>query len=132
MTESDHEILGRILAERGHFGHREHLELAWNLLGSYEREEDAQLAAAGALRHLARQHGMPDRYHETITASWVHLVALHHAAGAGTSFDEFIEENPALLNSQLLDGHYSREILGSGEARARWVKPDLRAFPAAA
>ena len=132
MTESDHETLGRILAERGRFGHREHLELAWNLLGSYEREEDAQLAAAGALRHLARQHGMPNRYHETITASWVHLVALHYAHGAAASFDEFIAENPALLNSQLLDGHYSRNVLGSGEARARWVKPDLRAFPAAA
>jgi hypothetical protein len=131
MTESDHEILARILAERGRFGHREHLELAWNLLGKYGRE-DAQMAAADALRHLARKHGMPNRYHETITASWVHLVALHHAAGAAGSFDEFIAENPALLNSQLLEGHYSRRLLGSGEARARWVKPDLRAFPAAA
>jgi hypothetical protein len=34
---------------------------------------------AAAVRHVAALHGMPDRYHETITRSWVHVVALHRA-----------------------------------------------------
>lgn len=124
-----HEILHEILASRNRFGHREHLELAWRCLDRYELDA-AHQAVAGALRHLAGLHAMPHRYHETLTASWVHLVALHRADSAATSFDAFLTDNPSLLDSHLLEGHYSRELLRADDARARWVAPDLRAFPA--
>ncbi len=131
MADDEHELLTRILAERGRFGHREHLELAWNLLGRHELAE-AQRAAGRMLRHLARLHGMPDRYHETLTASWVHLVALHRVHDAATSFDVFVAHNQGLLDSHLLDRHYSPALTASDAARARWAEPDLRAFPAVA
>ncbi len=129
MADSGHDILQEVLAARGSFGHREHLELAWRCLDRYERHA-AHQAVAGALRHLASLHGMPHRYHETLTASWVHLVALHRADSAAPSFDEFLAENPSLLDPQLLDRHYSRELLSREDARARWTPPDLRELPA--
>jgi hypothetical protein len=122
------DILDEILATRDRFGHREHLELAWRCLDRYELE-DAHQAVAGALRHLAGLHGMPHRYHETLTAAWVHLVALHRADSPATSFDAFLTGNPSLLDSHLLERHYSRELLAGDDARARWTAPDLRAFP---
>jgi hypothetical protein len=131
MSEPGIDILQRILATRGGFGHREHLELAWTCLDRYDLAT-AHEAVRTAVRHVADLHGMPDRYHETLTRSWVHVVALHRALGAGDSFDAFIAANPALLAKDLLGRHYSRSLLQSGAARARWAQPDLGAFPALA
>lgn len=89
--------------------------------------------APSALRFgLAVQHGTPGKYHETITRSWVQLVALHWTDGKAESFDEFIADNPALLDRHLLDRHYSRELISSPRARKRWIQPDRRAFPVGA
>jgi hypothetical protein len=128
MREGDLDILRRILGARGAFSHREHLELAWNYLALYEVDE-AQRAVGSAIRHVARLHGMPDRYHQTITRSWVQLVALHRLGSDARSFDEFIAENPGLLDRRVLDRHYSRELIASPRARARWTEPDLAALP---
>jgi hypothetical protein len=128
VRRHDLDILESILAARGGFSHREHLELVWNYLGMYETE-DAQRAVASAIKHMASTHGAPDKYHETVTRCWVHLVAVHRAGSDADSFDEFIAANGGLLDRHLLDGHYSRGRLGSAEARAGWTEPDLRALP---
>jgi hypothetical protein len=129
MNDADLEILETIIHARGGFGHREHLELAWNYLNG-EGTDAAHRKMARAIRVLAVRHGTPEKYHETITRTWVHLVALHRANSRAASFDEFIAENPGLLDSRLLGRHYSRESLGSAAARAGWVSPDLRPLPA--
>lgn len=129
MSEPGLDILNRILATRGGFGHREHLELAWTCLDRYDVDA-AHHAATTAVRHLAGRHGMPDRYHETITRSWVHVVALHRALEPARSFDAFIAAHPVLLTKDLLSRHYSPPVLHSPSARAHWAEPDLRAFPA--
>jgi hypothetical protein len=126
--QRDIEILQRILDTRGGFGHREHIELAWTYLGLYT-VDNAQRAVRDGIRHVAKLHGAPDKYHETITRSWTHLVAVHRAHGDGDSFDEFIAANPGLLDRQLLGRHFSRELIGSPEARARWLGPDVRELP---
>jgi hypothetical protein len=131
MHERDLPVLCRILEMRGGFGHREHLELTWNYLGMYEIGGAHQTAAC-AIRHVANLHGVPDRYHATITRSWVHLVAIHRQASEARSFDEFIAHNPRLLDRHLLERHYSRELIASSEARTRWVEPDIRQLPALA
>jgi len=130
MRDRDLDVLTGILETRGRFGHREHLELAWTYLDRYEIET-ANTAMAAAIRHVAELHGAPDRYHDTITLSWVHLVAVHRRHGDHGSFDEFIAENPGLLDRQLLAGHYSPELLASEGARIRWTEPNLRALPCA-
>jgi hypothetical protein len=131
MSEPGIDVLQRILATRGDFGHREHLELAWTCLDRYDLTT-AHEAVRTAVRHVAQRHGMPERYHETITRSWVHVVALHRALAPGDSFDAFIAANPGLLTQDLLSRHYSQPLLKSPAARTQWAEPDLRAFPALA
>jgi hypothetical protein len=131
MRKQDLDILQSIVVTRGGFGHREHLELVWSYLQIYDAAATHR-AVRAAIRHLASAHGAPDKYHETITRSWVHLVVLHRAESAAESFDEFIGGNSGLLNRHLLEAHYSREVLSSPEARVRWTEPDLRELPTAA
>lgn len=128
MREPDLKILQRILDTAGGFSHREHLEQVWNFLRIYDIDT-ATRAVASAIRHVAAMHGGPAKYHETITRSWVHLVALHMAASKAETFARFISENPGLLDRQILDRHYSRELISSNQARIGWVQPDLRALP---
>ena len=131
MRKRDLDIVQSIVLTRGEFGHREHLELAWSYLQIYDVAATHR-AVRAAIRHLASAHGAPDKYHETITRAWVHLVVLHRAESEAESFDEFIAGNSGLLNRRLLEAHYSREVLSSPEARVRWTGPDLRELPSAA
>lgn len=112
----------------GKFGHREHLELAWNYLDRYPLAV-AKRAMASAIRRIAAEHGAADKYHETLTLAWVHLVAVHRERWPASTFGEFIGRNPQLLDSHLLDGHYSSDVLWRGGARAAWTEPDLRTLP---
>ena len=132
MGDAGPDILERIVASRGGFGHREHLELAWTCLDRYRDVDAAHQTVAAAVRHVAQRHGMPDKYHETLTRAWVVVVALHRALDAGESFDAFIAAHPRLLDRSLLSRHYSEPVLLSQAARAHWAEPDLRAFPALA
>lgn len=121
--------LDAVLQSRGGFGHREHLELAWRYLHAVDVER-APLLMSNAIRHVAASHGMPDRYHHTITLSWLRLVAVHVNRWDEPTFDEFIARNPGLLDRQLLSHHFTAAVLGSSDARATWVNPDLRPLPA--
>lgn len=131
MRRSDVAILDEIIRTRGGFGHREHLELAWNFLRLHPIE-DAEGVMIAAIRHIARQHGAEDRYHETITRAWLRFVAVHMQRWGAESFEEFIEGNPDLLDPKLIEHFYSRELIFGEPARAVWVDPDLRQLPALA
>ena len=128
VDKSDVDTITRIIETRGGFGHREHLELAWNYLGAGE-PEDAYRQVREAIQHVAVLHDAPDRFHETITRVWVRLVDVHLAGSEARSFDEFIADNSGLLDGSLLSRHYSRELIGSPDARAHWLEPDLRPLP---
>lgn len=128
MDDRGEELLHQIVSARGGFGHREHLELAWNYLAEYP-DTTAETMMASAIRALARGHGALDRYHETMTRSWVRLVAIHRGAGEASSFEDFIEANDGLLDRGLLQRHYSPDLLWSDRARGGWVAPDLRPLP---
>lgn len=129
MDDRYADALHQVLAARGGFGHREHLELAWTYLSRYPAAE-AERAMTDAIRYVANLHGAPERYHETLTRSWLRLVAVHRRASHAESFDEFMGENGGLLDRQLLDRHYSPGVLFSDPARKRWIAPDLRPLPA--
>jgi hypothetical protein len=131
MRRSDVEVFQAIISKRGGFGHREHLELAWTYLRLHPIEEGERVMIA-AIRHIARQHGAQDKYHDTITRAWLRCVAVHMQRWGAASFEEFIERNPDLLNRKLLEHFYSRELIFGASARAGWVEPDLRALPALA
>lgn len=129
IRNRDLEILHEILDTRGGFGHREHLELAWNYLRLYPIDEAAGVMVA-AIRHIARLHRGEDKYHETITRAWLHFVAVHSQRWGAESFEGFIERNPDLLDQKLIGHFYSRELIRSQAARATWAVPDLHRRPA--
>ena len=84
----------------------------------------------GAVRHVARRHGAEDKYHETMTRAWLQFVAVHMERWGAESFEAFLEANPDLLDSKLIEHFYSPELIFGGLARATWVQPDLRQLPA--
>jgi hypothetical protein len=111
------------------FGHREHLRLAWILIGRLGLPA-ATPEIERRLRHLAEAHGMPERYNRTLTLFWVRLVAHVAARSPAASFADFLAAEGWLMNPGLARRHYSQELLSSDRARARWVAPDLIAMPA--
>ncbi len=129
MRKRDLDALHEILAARGSFGHREHLELAWTYLGLYPIAEATEVMVA-AIRHVARIHGAEDKFHQTITRAWLHFVAVHAQRWGADSFEEFLERNPDLLDRKLIEHFYSRELIRSDAARAMWTVPDVRPLPA--
>ncbi|MEA2211457.1 MAG: hypothetical protein QOF83_1405 [Solirubrobacteraceae bacterium] len=64
--------------------------------------------------------------------AWLHFVAVHAQRWPADGFDDFLERNADLLDSQLIHHLYSRELLLSEPARASWTDPDLRRLPALA
>ncbi len=112
------------------FGHRAHVQLAYVYLAESGTETAVQRMRDGLTAFLA-SHGLDAaKYHETLTRAWVLAVAHFMERTPGTSSaDDFIARNPVLLDSRIMQSHYSAETLFSPEARARFVEPDLAPIP---
>ncbi|NOU27078.1 MAG: hypothetical protein HOO96_04145 [Polyangiaceae bacterium] len=110
-----------------HFGHREHLYVAWCYLRMLP-VEDALARYMKGLREVVRVLGVPEKLHVTMT--WGYLVLLAEAMHSmpGAPFDALMEANPRLLTGgkALLEEHWSAEELASPAARARFVLPRRR------
>jgi hypothetical protein len=119
------------LADRppGRFGHADHLYVAWRLLRDHGRIRGAELFTDG-LRSLTEEHGQAAKYHETLTAFWLRLVA--HCSRRRAELDDFeafLEAFPLLRDSSIARRHWSEDVLWSDRARGCWVAPDLRPLP---
>jgi hypothetical protein len=112
------------------FPHRAHLRMAWLYVTSLGSEKAIDKAASG-IRNLAKHNGVPNLYHDTITRAWVYAVAVAIGHSSSTTFSDFIEEHPRLLDKHLLLEHYTKGVLTSPEARAAWVAPDISPIPGA-
>ena len=111
------------------FHHRDHLRLAWiqiRRLG-LERATDA---VTGAIRHFAARHGHGDRYHQTMTRFWLRVVGMGITRHPTLPFDDLLAAEPHLLDKNLPYRHWSRERMGTDEARRQWLEPDIRLMPA--
>ena len=127
---SDDELLSRFDAATltpDVFDHGEHVRLAWLHVTRLPLLEAIRIQCEG-LQRLTAALGVPDKFHATITVAWVLLVHDRVAAGgAGQGWPAFREANPDLFakGGAVLRRHYSPAILGSNEARAAFVPPDL-------
>jgi hypothetical protein len=119
---------GRIAPEA--FDHRAHLRMAYVYLAENDTETAVELARTGLLGFL-ETHGIDrSKYHETMTRAWVLAVRHFMELGEGArSADEFIDDNPRLLDSKIMLSHYSADLLFSPEARANFIKPDVEEIP---
>jgi len=108
------------------FRHRDHLRLTWTYLQHYGPEAAPRMAAS--IRRFAAHHGKNDKYHETVTIAWMCLVADCAKSGV-PSFQALIDTHPELLDKTALREFYSDSLLQSGQARTRFVPPDLKPLP---
>ena len=114
------------------FHHRQHLEVAFWYLQSRGIDAGSH-AILHAIEAFAKHLGHAEKFHQTITLFWIHLVAVAIAtADRWDSPDALIAEHPTLLDKDLPLRFYSRELLFSDKARTQWVEPDIEPLPSVA
>jgi hypothetical protein len=111
------------------FRHREHVRLTWIYL-TLEPAGTVAARLCRSLLELATSHGRAERFHHTLTVTWVRIIESERRSNPDASFDALVAACPTLLNKDAPLSYYSRERLYSDEARERWVEPDLRPLPA--
>ena len=86
-------------------------------------------------RHAIRRHnrsvGTPENaYHETLTVFWLAVVENFLRSAVYASELDAVRAAVAEFGEKrkLHADYYSFDVVGSDEARARWVPPDLRAL----
>ena len=108
------------------FHHASHLHVAWVYLAESSSVQQAADKMRQTLRRFAAAAGKPEKYHETITLFWVHLLAGAQAVSRAERLEDIVHGNPQLLEKNFLLAYYSTERLFSDEARASWMEPDLK------
>jgi hypothetical protein len=117
--------------ERGEIGHENfhhvsHLQVAWVYLVESSSVQQAASKMRRTLRRFAAAAGEAEKYHETITLFWVHVLSRAYAADRGSRLEDVVNTNPQLLEKNFPLAYYSNERLFSHEARISWMEPDLR------
>jgi ribosomal protein S18 acetylase RimI-like enzyme len=112
---------------RADWTHRSHLRVALWYVCRHGRAEATERIRAGIRRYNLSQ-GNPDGYHETITLAWVAVIDrfLGRLGRARPIADLAVALLAECGEPGYLLRYYSRELLGSAEARRRWVPPDRR------
>lgn len=108
------------------FHHALHLHVAWVYLAESSSVQQAAMKMGETLRRFATAAGKPQKYHETITLFWVHVLAGMQTISRGGRLQGILHANPQLLDKDFPLGYYSAERLFSDEARTSWVEPDLK------
>jgi hypothetical protein len=108
------------------FHHVSHLHVAWVYLAESSSVQQAANKMHRTLRRFVAAAGKPQKYHETITLFWVHLLSRAYAASGGERLEEIVRANPQMLEKNFPLAYYSAERLFSDEARISWVEPDLK------
>src|ERR1700737_4767673 len=78
------------------FHHASHLHVAWVYLSESSSVDEAAAKMRETLRQFAASAGKLEKYHETITLFWVHLLARAHAIAGGESLEKIVHANPRL------------------------------------
>jgi len=117
---------GSLAAEE--FDHEGHVYAAWCCLRQYGDSQGREKFVA-ALKQFVDVHDAADKYHETMTRAFLHLIAGRDDGRSG--WPAFRRRHRVLIEEGLEEvlRHYSRERLFSERARRRFVDPDRRPFP---
>jgi hypothetical protein len=131
LTPADHQLQQQFETKtlpNAAFRHREHVRLTWiYLTGSVPAVVATRLCRS--LLDLATGHGVPDRFHHTLTVAWVHIIDDARRAHPDLAFDALVAACPYLLDKEAPLAFYSRGRLYSDEAKTSWVEPDLTPLP---
>jgi hypothetical protein len=111
------------------FHHLSHLHVAWVYLTESSGVEEAATKMRNTLQRFAASAGKSEKYHETITLFWVHLLAGTRAVGSRESLQQIVQANSRLLEKNFPLAYYSSKRLFSDKARSSWIEPDLKPLP---
>ena len=112
------------------FNHRAHLRLAYVYLVENDDDMACQLMRDSLLRFLNHNGVDISKFHETMTRAWILAVRhfMENDSGADSA-NTFIENNPKMLDKNIMMTHYSAELLFSDEAREQFAPPNLDPIP---
>ena len=112
------------------FNHKAHLRLAYVYLVENNDDKACQLMRDSLLRFLKHNGVDISKFHETMTRAWILAVRhfMKHDSGADSA-NTFIDNNPKMLDKNIMMTHYSAELLFSDKARDQFVAPDLDPIP---
>jgi hypothetical protein len=105
------------------FPHREHVRMAFEMLGRHEFAESV-LHYSRTLRSMAARAGKPQAFNQTITVAFLAVIAQRMETAAGTDFAGFVARNVDLFDRKLLQRWYRPEQLASPLASRAFVLPD--------
>jgi len=111
------------------FVHARHLTVAAWYFVQFPAEVARERMRSGLRRFIAH-HGK-NGYHETITEFWLRCVEEAARKSHERDGDVVTRTNNIVANlndKNLIYEYFSRERLGSKEAKARWLEPDLKAI----
>jgi hypothetical protein len=108
----------------GKFGHREHVQVAFEMLHKYSYIE-ACARYANAINTMAANAGAPDKFNVTITFAFLSLIAERIHGSYWSSFNEYLSQNEDLLARDALGKWYSRDELQSEYARTHFLLPNM-------
>ena len=111
------------------WSHEFHIRIAAIYLLTIDFEKALEKVKLG-IRKLNAVNHVPESqfrgFHETLTIGWLQLVNTKLNSSQTDSSLGLLEACPELLNSRLLNDYYSRDRLMSLEAKAGFIKPDLK------
>jgi hypothetical protein len=111
------------------FNHEAHIRLAWIHLNRYG-ESEAIAKITVQIKAYAESIGEFDIYHETLTVAAIKIVSHFNKKKKCSDFMEFIRNNPRLTShfKELVNSHYSSDILSSSNAKEVYLEPDRLPF----
>jgi hypothetical protein len=105
------------------FPHREHVRMAFEMLGRHDFAE-ALLHYSRTLRAMTARAGKPQAFNQTITVAFLAVIAQRMAQMPGGDFAAFAQRHPDLFDKSLLRRWYRPEQLASPLASQTFVLPD--------
>ncbi len=114
---------GKVAADS--FDHESHIRLAWVYLNLFPLAETLQRFSK-SLSEFATANGAPDKYHTTITWSYIFLINERLQDAAKTNWETFQQKNPDLFARKLgaLNRYYQNDTLHSSLAKTTFLMPD--------
>src|SRR5215510_14257285 len=112
------------------FPHRHHLTVAvWYLQNMGTREATERMRTA--LLRFVDHHGVDRRkYHETLTAFWIEMVAVEvgKMSPKATLVEKCNRVIDSLEDKNLVNEYYSKALLDSQQAREVFLAPDRKSW----
>jgi hypothetical protein len=111
------------------FTHEAHLRLAWIMIQNHGLKLGAEIICEQILAFV-KPLGAEEKFNKTLTVASMNMVNHFMEKAQTDTFLDFIQAFPPLKYGfkQLLDQHYSFDILKDERTRKEYIEPDLLVF----